>query len=170
MYKPIRKREKHHHGGEEHIDLTALIDIVTLLLFFLLLNSDITSVSFNVAKDVILPHSKSQDASSEGIMVQISSSAIWVGSVKVADINDKNQNIYDSSKSTILPLYDELVKEREKGANLKKVAGDGKKLDSKLRINLMVDKSISYRFLKTVMSTCADAGYQTYKFVVLGNN
>ncbi|MFN8369345.1 MAG: biopolymer transporter ExbD [Bacteriovoracaceae bacterium] len=150
MFKPIRKREKHHHGGEEHIDLTALIDIVTLLLFFLLLNSDITSVSFNVAKDVILPHSKSQDPSSEGIMVQISSSAIWVGSVKVADINDKNQNIYDSSKSTILPLYDELVKEREKGANLAKVAGGKNRFST--RINLMVDKSISYRFFKNSAS------------------
>ena len=35
-------------------------------------------------------------------------------------------------------------------------------------VNLVIDKTLKYNYVKTIMRTCAEAGYSKYKFIVRG--
>jgi biopolymer transport protein ExbD len=167
MGQAIRHRRRKRTHEEPYLDLTAMIDIITILLFFLLMHYDATSVTFNVPKGVALPYSATRGNEVLGINVQVSPVSIWVKeNLVVADyVNDKTTPIFDEDKKLVLPLYNELVKERRVIEDASRALGKTETFSGK--VNLMVDKTIPYEFLKKIMFTCAEAGYKKYQFIVL---
>lgn len=148
------------------IDITSLLDILTILLVFLLQSYNSSGVIINVPKDIELPRSASESLNNFGVNVQVSKSQIWVDDVEVvsAENTDKTQ-LYDEGGRRIVPLYNELVKIKETIKQSEKLSPQAKKFSGVA--NLVVDKSLKYNYLKRVMYTCAAAGFKEFKFVVL---
>jgi biopolymer transport protein ExbD len=148
------------------IDITSLLDILTILLVFLLQSYNSSGVVINVPKGIELPKSASESLNSFGVNVQVSKTHIWVDDAEVlnADVTDNSQ-IYDEGGRRIVPLYNELVKIKETIKASEKLSPDAKKFSGVA--NLVVDKTIKYEFLKKVMHTCATAGFKEFKFVVM---
>lgn len=147
------------------IDITSLLDILTILLVFLLQSYNSSGVVINVPKEIDLPRSASETLNTFGVNVQVSKTQIWVDDKETVNANVDTPNLYDEGGRRIVPLFNELVRIKETIKQSEKLSPEAKKFSG--IANLVVDKSIKYSYLKKVMYTCAAAGFKEFKFVVL---
>lgn len=165
---PIRKRIKRKKTQVLDLDITSLLDILVILLVFLLKSYNSSGVVFNVPKGISLPRSTSQNINNAGVIVQVSTTAIYVDDKVVLDIQSTQGKKIFNKGNVIIPLFEELNKKKK---TFKQVAKSSENAnDFSGIVNLIVDKSIKYNFLKKLLNTCASAGFQKYKFVVLGED
>ena len=148
------------------LDFTSLLDVSTILLVFLIQSYDSSQHQINVNNEISLPPSKSLSMNHQGVLVQVSESKIWVDRVLIFDTANMPANFIDDQGRRVVPLYDELVKKREGFSMIGKSVPNAKPFSG--LINLVVDKSIKYSYLKKLMYTAAQAGFKEYKFVVRG--
>lgn len=148
------------------IDITSLLDILTILLVFLLQSYNSSGVIINVPKEIELPKSTSLSLNNFGVNVQVSKSQIWVDDKEVLNAESaETGQTFDEGGRRIVPLYNELMRIKELIKQSEKLSPDAKKFSG--IANLVVDKSLRYSYLKRVMYTCAAAGFKEFKFVVM---
>lgn len=148
------------------IDITSLLDILTILLVFLLQSYNSSGVIINVPKGIELPKSASETLNTFGVNVQVSKTQVWVDDKEVVNSeNADGSQLFDEGGRRLVPLYNELVKIKETIKQSEKLSPDAKKFSGVA--NLVVDKSLKYSYLKRIMYTCAAAGFKEFKFVVL---
>jgi len=148
------------------IDITSLLDILTILLVFLLQSYNSSGVIINVPKGIELPKSASESLNNFGVNIQVSKTQIWVDDKEIVNTeNQETPNLFDEGGRRIVPLFDQLVKIKEVIKQSEKLSPDVKKFSG--IANLVIDKSIKYNYVKRVMYTCAAAGFKEFKFVVL---
>ena len=165
----IRNRVRRPKKELIELDITSLLDILVIMLVFLLKSYNSSGVVINIPKDVRLPISNSSSLNSTGVNIQVSPKNIWVDETAVvtfSDINRFPERKLDQGKRRIVPLYNKLVKLKRRIKQIEKSSPQAKKFSG--LVNLIIDKSIKYNYIKKIMYTCAEAGYKRYKFVVLG--
>jgi biopolymer transport protein ExbD len=144
-------------GPEEiFVNLTPLIDILTCLLFFLLLGYKSQSIMLEGAKNIELPPSSSE----KGLVVTLTVSA-GLAELKLQDSHVmflKKGKIPDNevSGSKVLPLYNRMVRLLQ----LKKVD------PSNAVILLLADKRLTSDVVTKIMKTCGMAGIPKFHFGV----
>jgi biopolymer transport protein ExbD len=147
------------------IDITSLLDILTIMLVFLLQSYNSSGVVINVPKEIELPRSASETLNNFGVNIQVSKTQIWVDDAEVVNSDLPNEQMYDEEGRRIVPLFNELVKIKETIKQSEKLSPKAKKFSGVA--NLVIDKSLKYNYLKKIMYTCAAAGFKEFKFVVL---
>lgn len=163
--KSIQARIEKKQTRLRFIDITPLIGILLLVLIFMVQGQNHSGFISTIADSIELPSSSSPTINVSGVNIQVSTSQIWVDDFEVLNSNSmKASSTFDKSGKRIIPLYEHLLK-------LKAQVQRSEKLSKKVKpfsgiVNLVVDKSLKYSYLKRVMSTCADAGYENFKFVV----
>jgi biopolymer transport protein ExbD len=167
----MRKRSIRDRGARRKkslvdVDITSLLDILVILLVFLLRSYDSTGVILNVPKDIELPKSESHSVRKSGVVVQVSPSIIWVDDKEVVNTETYKGKVFSNGGRVILPLYNELVEKKNEIKRIAKTTPNADKFSG--MVNLVIDKTIKYSYIKKLMHTCAEAGYQKYKFIVLG--
>src|SRR5690606_16359483 len=85
MAKASRFRARRKKVQVFDIDITSLLDILTILLVFLLQSYNSSGVIINVPKDIELPRSVSESLNNFGVNIQVSKSQIWVDDVEVVN-------------------------------------------------------------------------------------
>lgn len=163
----IRFRGKRRKKTVFDIDITSLLDILVILLVFLLQSYNSSGIVLNVPTGVELPLSESVSLNTSGVMVQVSPTVVWVDDKEIynSEVTSRSR-AYDQNGRRLIPLFNELVKKRETIQQLQKTAPQATAFSGV--VNLIVDKTIRYTELKSIMYTCAEAGFRQYKFVVLG--
>jgi biopolymer transport protein TolR len=153
---PIQRRAERRSRNQSMVDmnLVSLIDVFTILIFFLMSNVGVETIS--PSRAVQLPESMSQKAPKETVMVVVTGSEILVGGKVVASVADALRVDGD----LIQPLKAELDVEASREVILKENEGDSK------RVTIMGDKEIPYRLLRKVMFTAARAGFSDVSFAV----
>lgn len=142
--------------GASKLNLVSLMDIFTILVFFLLVNSsDVEVLQSN--KDVKLPESVAEQKPEEQLIVTVTRDNILVGSNKVADLSAFQLD----SEEQITGLEEELkyLASRRPYAN-----EEAKKLGR--NVSIMADKDTPYTLLKKVMATCAKSEYRNISLAV----
>ncbi len=153
-----RRMERHHKKGKvPPLNLVSLMDIFTILVFFLLVNSsDVEQLQAN--KSVQMPESIAEQKPRETVVVMITADNVLVqgqSTVSVADITAMEGNVIPALKAELQAQVNRLITN----------TGDD---DRSLReVTIMGDKSIPYSVLKKVMATCTDADYGTLSLAVL---
>lgn len=158
----IRKRGNRTKKEVLDLDITSLLDILVIMLVFLLNSYNSSGIILNVPKGVTLPKSESQSLNTNGVVVQVSPDMIWVDDKEIVDL----KKIELASDGMIAPLYDELMAKKKLIKQIEQSAENANKFSG--NVNLIVDKTIRYSFIRRLMFTAAEAGYKQYKFVVLG--
>jgi biopolymer transport protein ExbD len=153
---PIQKRAERRNRNQSMVDmnLVSLIDVFTILIFFLMSNVGVETLASTRA--VQLPESLSQKAPKETLLVTVTASEILVGGKVVASVRDA----LAVDSDLIQPLKAELDIEASREVILKENESDSK------RVTIMGDKDIPYRLLRKVMFTAARAGYSDVSFAV----
>lgn len=154
-----RRMDKHHkrHRSAGALNLVSLMDIFTILVFFLLVNSSEVETLPN-AKDLQLPESLAEKKPEESVVILIGEVDILVqGSpvVKVADVLALKGN-------DIAPLRQALKSQNDRV--LRRAARDD---IAGREVTILGDKETPYNVLKKVMATCTAADYGQISLAVL---
>ncbi len=164
--KSLRSRRRKKSGGAFDIDITSLLDILTIMMVFLLQSYNSSGVVINVPKEIDLPRSNSETLSTFGVNIQVSKSQIWVDDKEVVNTETtETAQLFYEGERRIIPLFNQLVKIKETIKQSEKLSPDANAFSGVA--NLVVDRSLKYIYLKRVMYTCAAAGFKEFKFVVM---
>jgi biopolymer transport protein ExbD len=153
-----RMDRKHKRGkGVLGINLVSLMDIFTILVFFLLVNSSDGEV-LPSHKSVVLPESVSEEQPRPTVVIMVNSDNVLLNGkivVAVADLMDEQGG---SSEVIMAALAVELDKAQQRNRGKEAV---------KVEATIMGDKEIPYRLLKKVMAAVTQAGYHRISLAVL---
>ena len=153
----IQKRAARRNRNTSSVDLNlvSLIDIFTILIFFLLINTGVADILPN-SKAIKLPESTAEKQPRETLVVMVSQNDIIVDGRKVAAVSD----VIDAEADVIPSLKAEL--DLLAGRQVIRAENEA----SKGAITIMGDKEIPYRLLRKVMVTCARANFTDVSFAV----
>jgi len=159
MSRRAQRMERHHKraGKGSAINLVSLMDIFTILVFFLLVNSSDGEV-LPTLKSVELPESVAEERPRETVVVMVTARDILVQGKVVADV----AALLAERGDTSAPLRQALVDQHERLLR-KDETGDPVRHEA----TIMGDREIPYRLLKKVMATCTAAGYGRISLAVL---
>jgi biopolymer transport protein ExbD len=154
---PLQKRAERRSRNKTTLDmnLVSLIDIFTLLIFFLLSNTAAVEV-LPSSKAVKLPESTAEKAPKETVVLVVNDKDILVQGRKVASVSD----VMAATDDVIAPLKAELDAQAKVQTIRKENEAQSK------AITIMGDRDISYRLLRKVMVTCARANFSEVSFAV----
>jgi biopolymer transport protein ExbD len=151
-------------GGDAStaLNLTALMDILSNLLFFLLASYTAQSVEVEGKPGLKLPSSTSQLTLTPQVTITVTSSAIDVSGVPVANVANGNVTSDLDSSGRIGPLYERLRNVKVS----REAAGRADLADSDL-VLLLADKGTQSKTITTVLRTAGYAGFVNVKFGVI---
>ena len=154
--KRMEVRHKRHKAAGA-LNLVSLMDIFTILVFFLLVNSSEVEVLPN-AKDIQLPESIAEEKAKESVVILIGEENIIVQGtpiVKVSDVMRRRGNDIPELRQALLSQNDRVLRKEAQDD----IAGR--------EVTIMGDKDIPYRLLKKVMATCTASDYGKISLAVL---
>lgn len=156
MSRRALRMERHHKRGRTGatLNVVSLMDIFTILVFFLLVQSSDVEV-LPSAKAVRLPESIAEKSPKQTVIVTVNDQDILVQGKKVASVPE----IVNVDGDTIEALRTEL----EYQARRAPLAAGKTQRD----ITILGDKEIPYRLLKKIMITCVRASYENISLAVL---
>jgi len=131
------------------LNLTSLMDVFTILVFFLLANSSSSEV-LTTPKQIKLPDSVVESKPRETVVILVSPETVLVQGEVVISTPELL-----SSKQEMIPAITARLAQLERniiGINTKTA------VDSK-EVTLLADKTIPFSVLKKIMSTCTGSGY-----------
>jgi biopolymer transport protein TolR len=154
------RMERHHkrRKGGAAINLVSMMDIFTILVFFLLVNSSEVETLPN-AKDVRLPDSTAEEKPRESVVVLVTDRQVLVQGRPVAEIA-----AIDRSDAVIIPELKAALEEQTGRAFL---GGQNDDAVAEREVTIMGDREIPYSLLKKVMATCTAADYGRLSLAVL---
>jgi len=151
-------------GGDASLtlNLTALMDILSNLLFFLLASYSAQSVEVKTHAGLTLPSSTSQLALSPQITITVSSTGIDVSGIQVANVAGGLVSDPLDEDHKIGALYERLKQVRI----TRDAAGRGDMADANL-VLLLADKGTDSRTISTVLRSAGMAGFANVRFGVV---
>jgi biopolymer transport protein ExbD len=156
-----KKRERRPMPGENigHLNLTPMMDIMTMLLVFLVVSFATEPANINVTLDMRPPETSSKTPMDAATKVTISKKELVVDDdvvVAVPGLDTTNQ-------VTIAPLREALL---ERVDHLKAIeARGGKPFDGRLLV--VADATTPYSLVTAVLATAGDAQFSEYKLVLM---
>ena len=154
---PRQRRADRAKRNQSMVDmnLVSLIDVFTILIFFLLSSS--TEVEVLPASGAVkLPESTAEVAPKDTLVVVVSPTDILVQGKRVASVADA----LASPDDLIAPLQAELLQHQGRQVVRKENEAQSK------AVTIMGDKDIPYRLLRKIMVTSARANFQDVSFAV----
>lgn len=139
------------------MNLTSLMDVFTILVFFLLVNSGSVEI-MEAPKSVELPESRVQSKPRETVVIFISPDEVLVqGKVvaRVADIVDGKADVIDPVSARLAEIRDKVV-----GPSTLTVS-------ESQEVTILADKSVPFMVVRTIMSTCTGQGFENVSLAVI---
>lgn len=150
------------------LNITAMMDMMTILLVFMLISFSSESANITQSDQLRLASSGTAKEVVESVSVTLTKSAILVEGNAVADVHDgaidaSDKQSGDVNGLVITPLLDALVARAE----LDKKIADMKGEMFEGAATIIADKATPYRLLTEVMYTAGEAQYKKYRLIVL---
>lgn len=154
MSRRARRMERNHKKFKvPPLNLVSLMDIFTILVFFLLVSSSNTH-QLPTNKDLKLPLSKSTETPRETLVIAITPKDILLGGARIAAVDVVRQ----SDDSTIPDLVKELQFHADKRLNTEEKEG---------RITIMSDENAPYEVIQKVLASCQQSHYTKIAFAAV---
>lgn len=155
MSRRAERMQRHHkRRGTGGLNMVSLMDIFTILVFFLLVNQSAADLTPNTK--IKLPEARASLDPKETIMISIDKDNIVVQGRKVASV----QEVLASHDLVIPALKEEL--EFQHG----EIAPGTDAAAAQKPITIVGDKELPYRLLKRLMVTCTQANYSNISLAV----
>lgn len=150
-------RNHKRNGKQTKLSLVSLMDIFTILVFFLMLNASDVQV-LQKDKSLTLPESSADTAAKENILLLVNQTSVLLQGKKMANIED----VLASNEDVITSLVDELnYQSQRQSTQPMQTKLDAPESTEPLgkAITIMADEAMPYELLKKLMQSCAQAGY-----------
>jgi biopolymer transport protein ExbD len=139
------------------MNLTSLMDVFTILVFFLLVNSATTEV-LETPKQIVLPASVVEEKPRETVVIFISASDVTVQGESVI----RTPEILTSPTERIAPIATRL---NELSASV--IGLSTQAVAQSQEVTILADRTVPFSVIKRVMSTCTGEGYAQISLAVL---
>jgi biopolymer transport protein ExbD len=162
-----RKKRKDREAESEirELNITAMMDMMTIILVFLLKSFSSSSAAMTASEDVIMPLSSARLPPRDTVVVTVTPRHILVGEKPVVALQQgKVPKDVVQGERLVVPLSTALKKEVEK---LKYIAERNPAAPFTGELSVIGDKLISYDLLLTVLYTAGQNELGSYLFVVL---
>lgn len=139
------------------LNLTSLMDVFTILVFFLLFHSAGGEV-LEAPKQIKLPDSVVETKPRETVVIMVSPETVVVQGKAVMNTAE----LLDTRTETVAQITErlKLLERNIIGINTQKVV-EGKE------VTILADKQIPFHVLKKIMSTCTGSGYGKISLAVI---
>lgn len=138
------------------MNLTSLMDIFTILVFFLLVNTGAVEV-LDTPKEISLPESRVKSKPRETVVIFISPTQVLVQGKLVALVDD----ILEDKASVLDPIAARLAQLKENVIGISTLA-----VSTSQEVTILADKSVPFIVIKTIMSTCTGEGFEVVSLAV----
>ena len=157
------RMQRHHrrHKGEAAINLVSMIDMLTVLVFFLLVYSTEQVEVLPSAKDVQLPNSIAEAPIHYAVVVIVTEQDVLIHGASVGKVDE----ILASDSAIVPSLKAEL--EAEAGGMVKLAGLSDREKIAALEVTNMADKELPYSLLRKVLATSTAARYGKLSLAVL---
>ncbi len=139
------------------LNLTSLMDVFTILVFFLLFHASGSEV-MEAPKQIKLPDSAVETKPRETVVIMVSPESVLVQGKAVINTPE----LLDAKIETVAEITERLrqIEQNIIGISTKTV------IESK-EVTILADKTIPFRVLKKIMSTCTGSGYGRISLAVI---
>ena len=139
------------------LNLTPLMDVFTILVFFLLFHSSGGDI-LETPKQIKLPDSVVETKPRETVVIMVSPEVVVVQGEAVVNTPE----LFDDSVRMVAGITERLEQlERNIIGISTKAVAEGKE------ITILADKTIPFKVLKKIMSTCTGSGYGRISLAVI---
>ena len=138
------------------MNLTSLMDVFTILVFFLLVNSGSVEI-LDSPKEVTLPESRVETKPRETVVIFISPTQVLVQGQLVAMVED----ILEDKTSVLDPIAARLAQLKENVIGTNTLA-----VSTSQEVTILADKSVPFTVINTIMSTCTGEGFENVSLAV----
>lgn len=141
----------------EGMSLTSLMDVFTILVFFLLTNSA-SDEALEPPKVITLPDSVVETKPRRTVVIMITEKDVLIQ----GDVVASTPELLNSKTQVIVPVANKLIQIKNSviGISTKTVAESGE-------VTIMAHNTIPFKVLKKVMGTCSGAGYSKISLAVI---
>jgi biopolymer transport protein ExbD len=161
-----RKKRKEREAASEvkELNITAMMDMMTIILVFLLKSFASSSASITASDDVRPPVSSTRATPKDTVAITITPKNILVGDRQVVRL--ENGAVPESQRQgrLVLGLDAQLKKEV---AKLKYIAERNPAAPFNHELSVIADKMVPYDLLLTVLYTAGQNELENYRFIVL---
>lgn len=159
MHSARAKRMERHHKRARPValSLVSLMDIFTILVFFLLVNQAEVQ-ALDVPRNITLPESMATTKPAETVVVTVTPTEVLVQGRVVARVSD-----IDAQPGLVIEPLKLALKEQTDRFLRASAAADV----ASREITILGDRAVPYRVLKKVMASCTDSDYGKLSLAVL---
>ena len=155
--KTLRRMERNHQRGKKQppFNIVSLMDIFTILVFFLLVNASEPTVLPN-AKGIEMPQSTAEIKPRVSVVVMLDNENVRLQGDPVITSDSVLSNKKQDIQKLQIALQDEAQKIEVKDEE-----------NPKREITIMGDKEVSFKLIKRVMQICSSAGFDRISLSVI---
>lgn len=152
-----KRMDRHHKRNQKSakLSLVSLMDIFTILVFFLMLNASDVQV-LQSSDQVILPESIADTPARETLLLMVTKQQVLLQGKSLANTAD----VANQEQQALAQLKAELDYHSNRRSDLSEEAKQSQS------ITIMGDASTSYAVLKQIMQACAAQGYTNIALAV----
>ena len=153
----IKRIIRHHKRGQNSsasLNMVSLMDIFTILVFFLLVTSSDSQI-LPTPKAVSLPESSAEKFPQKTLVIMVNDTDIRINDKHIAPVNQ----VMADKKATI-PALQQALNDYRKGSASRTV-----KINREA-VTIMGDRHIPYKLLKKIMLTCAGSKFTNISLAV----
>lgn len=162
-YKMSIYQKKYRYAKEEketpEIEITSLLDILVILLFFLIKNYNASNLKLELPEKLDVPYSTSTEMGNHAVIVKIDRDE----NIYINDDLVGTTDILETKFATTIATMREESRGRFIASQGEKT---GKSVDSSIIMNVVLDKELEYRLMDRLMQVAAQSGYEHFKFIV----
>ena len=139
------------------LNLVSLMDVFTILVFFLLVNSSSSDV-MEQPKNIKLPESVVDAKPRETVIVLVTEENVLV----MGDVVMSTEDVIASKEAVMQPIKQRLMEQQ------KKVIGFKTRTVAKSKeVTVLAHQTLPFKLLKKVMASCTSAGYGKISLAVV---
>jgi biopolymer transport protein ExbD len=151
-------RMKRRKSAIPKLNLTSLMDVFTVLVFFLIFNSSATVETLQTPKQIKLPESVVEEKPRETVVIFVGKEEVLIQGVPVARVSD----IEAMGNVEIEPIGVRLAELSDSVIGLSTQA-----VAESQEVTVLADKTVPFNVLKKVMATCTARGYTRVSLAVV---
>jgi biopolymer transport protein ExbD len=174
----MAKKTRRNLGGDDELNITSMMDMMTIILVFLLKSFSATEITVTPSENLKLPASNSDKDPGVAVNVVIAKNLILVDDKKVLEVEpiddsrSPGQSTYqiptsEKKGSDIPKLYSAFESAASKAESIANKAKDRDDLAFQGKVLFQIDKDIPFSLVRDVMYNAGIAKFSEFEFVVI---
>lgn len=159
-----KRRDREAEGEIKELNITAMMDLMTIILVFLIKSFSASSITVTASEDVRPPMSSARATPKDTVAITVTAKSIMVGDKRKVELKDAVVNAAEMQGKLILPLDAALKKEVEK---LEKIAERNPNAPFNGEVSIIGDKRVPYDLLSSVLYTAGQNKLEHFRFIIL---